>query len=161
VWKCLYGTLLELTWRRKRGCAYVVDAANARYNISVLAASPHPTSRQLLTPTPRLSGPHLHPVHWFLAFCYLAVLFPPRLPDSTCSSNLARGIAMDIMTRTTTLPRAFETSPRNDTVNPTSQRKGKISDVHRCGTCFRTFNRREHRIRHERCRTFCTLTPAT
>jgi len=65
------------------------------------------------------------------------------------------------MTRTTTLPRAFETSSRNDTVKPTSQRKGKPSDVHRCGTCFRTFNWREHRIRHERCRTFCTLTPAT
>jgi hypothetical protein len=139
-----------------------VDAASARYNILVLAASPHPN----LNFSRRHHG---FPVLIFIQSLIPCVLLPrrtlspptPRLPGSTCSSNLIGGTAIDKMTRITTLPRAFETSSRNDTVKPTSQRKGKPSDVHRCGTCFRTFNRREHRIRHERCRTFCTLTPAT
>ncbi|KAE9371702.1 hypothetical protein N431DRAFT_377638 [Stipitochalara longipes BDJ] len=63
---------------------------------------------------------------------------------------------MDIMTSKTTLPlpRPCETSSRNDTLQAkNSPQKGRSNTAHTCSTCFRTFSRREHRIRHERCHT--------
>lgn len=53
-------------------------------------------------------------------------------------------------------PPSDEHSVAGNTLEPTGLRPRSVQKamVHTCGTCFRSFNRREHRIRHERCRTF-------
>jgi len=127
-------------------------SANARYSASVLAASPSPHLNSS-TSTLLISS-------FLLVRSCSALTCSPRFNiccEPEHQRSLADRLTMDIIASDATLPfpRPFETPSRTDTLKPkTSAPKGRSSSIHTCGTCFRTFSRREHRIRHERGRRF-------